>query len=1457
MSNPKRPELKLEGNISENFKNFELRFNDFCIQADYRDLDKDPSAPEHYKKATLELAALRSALPDDALQVVRYTIEPQISQADKKKPWVWMEKLRTHYTGSVGSSLMSERYRFWNIEQSAQESVQDWEVKVRQQGSLCEYAALHDEMCRDKFVFGLHSESIRTELLKTHLKSNGSAKSMNDVVSEAKAYESAVNANRMIEQRLKTDEQVNWTGQRKQRISQRKPHKMMKLRRQPGTCHWCGDKQGPHPWRNCPANGKKCNKCNGYDHFASVCLENETHHVTTPSSASRKKFHHKPRSVNAVDDATYDSYSDPSEYEDDTAYSLDPLANITPARKSRGQKYFAILSLSSDGSSYASVRMQIDTAATCNTISHSTLRKIPGNPKLVKSQLSLHPYGNGKPIKPLGEVQLICERDSQFHLLLFQVISDDIMQGKPALISGTDSVKLGLVTVDADEIFQISPPLICNHIQDGQVNDNPREVCKPKPKPSRPVSIPGSRNLPKAGKLTKAAVLKQYDEVFNGLGHLGPPVSFKIDPNVTPVSMPVHRIPVAKRAKEKETLDRYVKAGILAKVTEPTPWCSNTLIRETPKKFRICIDPSQTINKAILRPVFQLPTLNEQLHRLYNAKCFSLVDAKEGFLQVPLDEHSSKMTTMHTSLGRYRWLRLPFGISSAPEEFQSRLLSALDGLDGIICIADDILVFGEGNTSEQAEIDHDRRLVALMERCTEKQIKLNPEKFRFKVREVKFMGHVISDKGMKPDPEKVEAVTHLPRPKDKTALLRLIGMLNYLSPFCQNLSAVIQPLRALTKEGVEYVWSEIQDKAFNEAKHLVSTAPTLMYYDINKPVTLQVDASEGGLGGALLQPNKDNKLQPVAFTSCSMSETEQRYSQIEKECLAICNGFQKFDQWLYGKRDIEVHTDHKPLESIMKKPLNKAPTRLQKMLMRLQRYHFTVTYKPGPTMYLADTLSRAALKKPPSAKVTGFEVFRLMVENPPENTRLTTPTQELLKQETKLDRSLSRLYSVIVAGWPSEKQLLPDCLHPYWTYRDELSVQDGIIYKGCQVLVPQKLIPYMLKRIHSNHMGAESNIRMAREVMYWPGMRAAIHDMCSACSVCAQYSVTLPKEPMRSLPIPASPWQLISQDIFSLDDKSYLITVCHYSDWTEVDELPDTLASTVIQKTKAHFARYGIPSQCHTDNGPQFISKEYQTFAKSYGFLHSTSSPYHSQGNGKAESAVKICKSLLRKSDDFHAALLTYRNTPPSGHTFSPAQRMFHRRTRTTVTTSDAALMPSLVPSSVVKQEIARKRDTAKQQYDRHCSKEHDTISVGDYVYAKPPPARKGQPWIYGKVQAKPAPRSYTIDTNNGLIRRNRVQLHIAQPPRSEPLVQLPETPEIPNQSVNITAPPNSTESLSTPETIDPMSTTHSTGPTTEIPETSVSSEIPAASPRPSPFRRTRTRIIRPPVRYTDSIYRK
>lgn len=669
------------------------------------------------------------------------------------------------------------------------------------------------------------------------------------------------------------------------------------------------------------------------------------------------------------------------------------------------------------------------------------------------------------------------------------------------------------------------------------------------------------------------------------------------------------------------------------------------------------------------------------------------------------------------------------------------------------------------------------------------------------------MGHIITQDGIKADPDKTKAITNMPAPHDKPSILRFIGMVNYLSAYCPNLSHTIRPLTDLTKKDVPFNWSEAKQAAFESTKALVSTAPVLRYFDPTKPVTLQVDASESGLGGALLQMNNDNQLQPVAFTSCTMTDTERRYSQMEKKCLAICNAFAKFRHCLYGHHNIEVHSDHKPMESIMKKPLNRAPARLQRMLSMLNGYHFTLIYKKGTSLHIADTLSRAPLCDKSTNDTTSFEIFRLEMpsEYPQHHLQLRTDTETEILAATKNDPTIQKLYTTIQNGWPEKLQLVAPDIRQFWNFRDELSINNGFIYKGHCIYVHVSLKQSMLQKIHSNHMGATSNTRMAKDVLFWPGMSKDIQDMCSTCDDCAKYQKTAPKQPMQSLPIPSLPWQIVSQDFFELHNRDYLVTVCHFSDWIEVDRLPDTLSATVIECTKAQFARHGIPDICHTDNGPQFISNDYKNFSNTYGFKHTRSAPYYPKGNGRAEAAVKIAKSMLKKCHDFHTALLNYRNTPQQGHTHSPAQRLMSRRTRTTLPTTRDALIPTSVHPNITKQNIIRKRMAAKEIYDRGAGPIHSRPDIGTHVYAKPSTQRRGQTWAYGQIFEKDE-HSYTLRTpDNRIIRQNRVHVTPAAAPLKPLAIQTyvnpaprqkPQPSRIPTSTVPTTLPPRSTSKI-------------------------------------------------------------
>ena len=357
-------------------------------------------------------------------------------------------------------------------------------------------------------------------------------------------------------------------------------------------------------------------------------------------------------------------------------------------------------------------------------------------------------------------------------------------------------------------------------------------------------------------------------------------------------------------------------------------------------KLRICIDPRGP-NKALRREHYQLPTQQEITSRLTDAKFFSKVDANSGFWQMALDEESSYLTTFNTPFGRYRVTVIPFGVVFAQKVFHKTVHEKFHDLPGCETDIDDILLWGR--TLEE----HDQNLERVLNRVTD----INMTQFR--QTKITYLGETLTAHGVKPDETKVEAIKNYPKPANKHDVQRLLGVVNFITKFEPNISGVTAPLRELIKKNVAFNWLETHEKAFRDLQHLLTDPATLRYYFVARPVTLQVDASQNGLGAGLIQNQG-----PVAYASKAMKDTQRRYAQIEKELLAVVFACKRFHQYVYGKT-ITVESDHKPLEAILKKPLSQAPSRLQKMLMQLQAYDINLVYKTGSEMYIADALSRA------------------------------------------------------------------------------------------------------------------------------------------------------------------------------------------------------------------------------------------------------------------------------------------------------------------------------------------------------------------------------------------------------------------------------------------------------------------------------------------------------------------
>ena len=989
-------------------------------------------------------------------------------------------------------------------------------------------------------------------------------------------------------------------------------------------------------------------------------------------------------------------------------------------------------------------RFQMDTGATVNVLSEKDYcRKFHGKiENLHKTDTTLVMF-NKTETKPLGKVNLnvVNLKTHENFKVTFLIVPGQCtpILGTMAIL-GMKLMSVNGDTVDMVNVITDDSDSKSSNVENGHSSDDDRII-----------------------DVEYDDLIKEYHDVFEGLGKLPGKLHLELKENAKPVILPARNVAVAEKERVKCELDRLEKLGVIAKVEEPTEWVSWMLaVPKANGKVRICLDPGP-LNDSLKRNHYRMQTLEDVLPNLNNSSVFSTADAKDGFWHVELDEESSYLTTMGTPFGKYRWLRMPFGIAPAPEEFTRRLHSALEceKLDGIESVADDVLIHGSN------KCEHDNAIRRLLSKCRKIGLKLNRDKFKMNMSEVKWMGHVISSQGLKPDPEKIRAITEMPTPTSKSDVSRFLGMVNYLLRYAENLSAKAKPLRELFKSDV-FEWQSCHTESFEALKSLLTESPVLKYFDENSPVSLQCDASKDGLGACIMQNG-----QPVAYASRSMTTTETKYAQIEKELLSIVFGMERFHHLVY-LRHVKVESDHKPLQVIFRKSLLSAPKRLQRMMLRLQNYDFTVEYKRGETMYMADTLSRAYISDSTSSNFERDLAYVKVLESKP----ICSDTMTKLRESTKNSEFLMNVIQYVTNGWPDKVN--DKSMAEYFNCRDELVVENGLLIKGDRIVIPQSEKQFILNRLHASHASCERMLKRAKELAFWPKMRVDIERFVNDCSTCAKYSRRQQKEPLISTEIPSRPWQILSCDFFHLDDADYLVTVDHYSDYFEVDRVRSLQASEVIPKLKCHLARHGLPEKIITDNGPPFSSEKFAELAKVYQFNHVTSSPYHSQGNGKAENAVKIAKNLIRKCKDSNSdvflGLLELRNIPSEFEFGSPVQRLYGRRTATKVPISDKLLKPELQVN--VESKLRERKVKQKEYYDKHArDRDNSSLRIGQTVRIEPVCGRKE--WKEGTVvsQVPNDSRSYEVQTDTSLIRRNRVNLKATQSQAtSESVVEPPKS---------------------------------------------------------------------------------
>ena len=844
---------------------------------------------------------------------------------------------------------------------------------------------------------------------------------------------------------------------------------------------------------------------------------------------------------------------------------------------------------------------------------------------------------------------------------------------------------------------------------------------------------------------------KTYPGLSRPLGDFMEPYDAVLRDNIEPYSLKVpRRVAVPLLPKLKAELSRMKDMGVIRPITATTDWCSGIVV--VPKKngdIRICVDLTH-VNEAIKRERLQLPSEAKTLGQLHGATVFSKLDATSSFWQIPLTPKTQLLTTFITPFGRYCFTRLPFGINSATEHYQRRMQQVLEGLEGVICRTDDVLIRGEDQKT------HDERLHAALSRLEKAGAALN-NKCEFNKSEIDFWGHRLNKDGVRPLPERTKVVANMPQPQNVTEVKRFLGMANQLGKFTSQLAEVSTPLRQLLSKDAAWTWDTPQQQAFQRIKDILCSSEILALYDMDKPTVVTADASSHGLGAALLQRQEDNTLRPVCYASRSLAPAELNYAQIEKEALASTWACEKFSEYLVGLKGFTLETDHKPLVPLLgtNKALSDLPPRLQRFRLRLMRFNYQIVHVPGKNIETADALSRA-----PQSEISEAEKQFLEDTNVYINSVITSmPASPGRMQELKVHQEQDELCQAIIHycknEWP-DKHLLPTPLKMYWQYRGNFTIVGGLLLMDSRIFIPSALRLDILSKLHDGHQGITRTRARSRQSVWWPGISKQIEDMVKECSICAREQNDR-REPLFPTPLPDRPWQRVGTDLLTYKSVKYITVVDYFSRYVEIAVLKREDSLCTINALKSIFARHGVPEEVMSDNGPQYDSAEFANFAKDYGFTHVTSSPGFPRANGAAERSVQTLKAMIRKAEEPYKALMAYRSTPLE-NSYSPTELLFGRRIRTTVPVMPSQLQPCWPDLQEVREKEFGLRERTKMNYDsRHRVTNLPELQPGEPVWIRDM-ARPG-------VVQKPheSPRSYVVETDTGSLRRNRSQL-VSQP---------------------------------------------------------------------------------------------
>lgn len=1200
--------------------------------------------------------------------------------------------------------IIPSRHAFLNRKQTEGESISQYVAELRKLAIPCQYsAAMLNTMLRDVFVSGLNAKYILDRLFEEN------DPDFDKTVGIALALEKAtLGASEILHQphrpihQMKPDFKrggnTNHDNASKPTVKNKnfkvssRPNNLGQSQGQSTQCMRCA-KMG-HKAPDCYSKNLFCQHCRKQGHVKEVCLGlskntgGQSRKLNRPSNYNAKSV----KQVEIVEPSVNST----------TNISIEDTLPLYQLHSSSEPPIMLKVSIDKNP-----LLMELDTGSAASVVSLNDFKSVC-NKELQPTSIVFRSYNNSR-VQPIGECQVEVGYNDQVHLLTLYVVEENFSP-----LFGRDWLRS----------FKIDWKTI-------------KTLHFTKPNPDSSTKVHSNIGL--------HSLLKNFKEVFEK--KVGTVKNFvcdlKLKPDAKPCFVKARPVPLALQDRVEKELEKLVEEGIIEKV-DASHWATPIVPVVKPNEsIRICADYSGTVNKQIEVPQHPLPRYEDVFSKLSGGQRFSTLDILSAFLHLPVSEETSHILTINTHKGLFRCKRLMYGVSAAPATWQRYIESILSDIPNICVVHDDIIVTAK--TDEK----HLEILNMIFDRFKTHGLHLNIDKCKFFQNEVTYLGHKINAKGISKTSDKIKAVLNFVAPTNVKEVKSFLGLVSFYGRFFPNLSTMAHPLYNLTKSSVPFVWSQKCEDSFQGIKREIVSDRVLVHYSPDLPLVLSVDASPVGLGGVLSHIMQDGSERPIAFASRTLTLSETRYSQIDKEALAIKWGVQKFFHFLYGRK-FTLLTDHQPLVHIFgtrnKLPVLRA-TRLLHYALFLQLFQFDIKYRKSELHGNADCLSRLPSKSQDLFSMDDVSLFQL-------NQLDTMPMKvEDIARATQEDPELKVIHEKLRTGVPLQGK------------EGIMTLEENCILYGTRVYIPTKYRYAVLQELHYGHMGIVKMKALARSFVYWPNIDSDLETVARNCTACIQVQKEPKKVKTHFWEYPTQPWERIHIDFAGpFFGHTFLLIIDAHSKWPEVFVVNSTTSNATIKKLDQVFSSYGLPKVLVSDNAAVFTGFEFQQFMKANGIKHLTSAPFHAASNGQAERYVYSMKQALRSmkydhksvQESLNTFLFSYRRAPNVTTGESPARLFLKRDLRSKLD----VFRPSL------QETVAKHTKGDAFTVESTNFTERQKVAVRNY-------SSPNKKWLIGEIISKDGPLNYTVMVNGHLWRRHADQIRPvgAQVPLSfEPL---------------------------------------------------------------------------------------